>query len=137
MRRRPAILAVLLALLSPAALEAQASRRPTTPPPPTTTARVERQIVCRGAPIPVGWVLVDDTREASMCGGDNPAALNAYNIWALERYDNRPVGTVIVICASMPTPPGWVVVDVYRAKDACGHPEEAFEVNVKKIQRTR
>lgn len=136
MRRRPALIVALLALLSPAALEAQTARRPT-PAAPAAPPRVERQIVCRGAPIPVGWVLVDDTREATMCGGDNPAALNAYNVWALERYDTRPVGTVIVMCASMPTPPGWTVVDVYRAKDACGHPDEAFDVNVKKIQRTR
>lgn len=87
--------------------------------------------------MPVGWVLVDDLRESSMCGGENPATLNAYNVWAIERYDNRPVGTMLLMCASMPTPPGWIVVDVYREKNACGHPDEAFAVNVKRIQRAR
>lgn len=95
----------------------------------------ERKLVCRGAVIPKGWILVDDTRDASMCQGANPAMVNSWNVWAIERYDNRPVGTVVAVCASAPTPLNWEMVDVYRDKDVCGHPNDPFEANVKLIKR--
>jgi uncharacterized protein YbdZ (MbtH family) len=99
--------------------------------------RPERSVVCRGAVVPAGWVLVDDLRDRNSCDGQNPAAVNAYNVWAIEKFQDRPVGTEIEVCAASPTPAGWVIVDVYRDKDACGHPSELFIANVKKIRRTR
>lgn len=100
-------------------------------------ARGERNTVCRGAAIPAGWILVDDMREPTMCGGENLSIRNSYNVWAIERYDNRPVGTVIEVCASVLTPDGWTLVDVFRDKEACGHPADAFAANVKRIRRMR
>ncbi|MGH7662914.1 MAG: hypothetical protein ACRENI_01255 [Gemmatimonadaceae bacterium] len=97
--------------------------------------RPQRTIVCRGAAIPAGWILVDDTRDSSMCGGENPSVVRLYNVWAIERYDLQPVGAVIEVCAAAPTPAGWELVDVYRDKSRCGHPPENFIVNVKRIRR--
>ena len=99
--------------------------------------RRERQIICRGAAIPSGWVLVDDLRDHTMCDGSNPAVVNAYNVWAIERYDSRPIGTVIQMCAAAETPDGWTVVDLYRDRELCGHPDDLWAVNVKKIRRVR
>lgn len=98
-------------------------------------ARGERRIVCRGAAIPAGWILVDDLRDRSMCSGENPAILRMYNVWAIERIDNRAVGTVIQVCAAAPTPAGWELVDVFRDPSSCGHPTEPFTANVKRIRR--
>ena len=103
----------------------------------TPSTRGPRTTVCRGSAIPAGWILVDDMREATMCGGSNAANLNAYNVWAIERYDNRPVGTVIEVCASVLTPDSWQLVDVFRDKEVCGHPADAFVANVKRIRRVR
>jgi hypothetical protein len=103
----------------------------------TPSARGARTTLCRGAPIPAGWILVDDMREPTMCGGTNVSALNSYNVWAIERYDNRPVGTVIEVCASVLTPEGWQLVDVFRDKEVCGHPGDVFVANVKRIRRIR
>lgn len=97
--------------------------------------RGERRIVCRGATIPAGWILVDDLRDRSMCSGENPTILRMYNVWAIERIDNRPVGTVIQVCAATPTPTGWELVDVFRDPASCGHPTEPFAANVKRIRR--
>jgi hypothetical protein len=97
--------------------------------------RGQRNIICRGGNIPAGWILVDDLRDPNSCGGSNPTVLNSYNVWAIEKYSDRPVGTVIEVCASAPTPPGWVLVDVYRNRDSCGHPAEPFTANVKRIRR--
>jgi uncharacterized protein YbdZ (MbtH family) len=99
--------------------------------------RPERSVVCRGAAIPAGWILVDDLRDRNSCDGQNPAALNAYNVWAIERLDTQPVGSEVRVCAAAPTPAGWVVVDVFRDRDACGHPPELFIANVKTIRRAR
>ncbi|HVE78956.1 MAG TPA: hypothetical protein VNA89_08850 [Gemmatimonadaceae bacterium] len=99
--------------------------------------RNERQLVCRGAIVPEGWILVDDTRDTSMCGGDNPSTVNRYNIWAIQRYNLLPVGTILNVCAVAQTPPGWVLIDIYRDRDACGHPDDPFAPNVKRIRRAR
>jgi hypothetical protein len=118
-----------------AARESTTTRRPS--PAPAVSLRRERQIICRGAAIPTGWVLVDDLRDSSMCEGSNPAIVNAYNVWAIERYDNRPIGTMIEICAAAATPEGWVVVDLFRDRELCGHPDDLWAVNVKKVRRIK
>ncbi len=139
-------LAAVLALGSASSLAAQ------TPPTSTNRQRIiaagarlpgaanayaNRQLICRGGAIPEGWVLVDDVRDPSQCEGSNPSALRLYNVWVIERYDDRMVGTVIDICAATPIPDGWALVDVYRAKELCGHPDAALTVNVKRIRRIR
>lgn len=96
-----------------------------------------RQYICRGAAVPAGFIVTDDIRDRQMCGGDNPTTLNAYNVWVIERYDRMPVNGTMDVCAAMPTPPGWVLVDVFRRKDRCGHPEGVFDVNVKRIRRAQ
>ena len=105
--------------------------------PGAANAYANRQLICRGGSIPQGWVLVDDVRDPSQCEGSNPSSLRLYNVWVIERFDDRMVGTVIDVCAATPTPEGWVLVDVYRAKELCGHPEGALVVNVKRIRRVR
>ena len=105
--------------------------------PGAANAYANRQLICRGGTIPAGWVLVDDVRDPSQCEGSNPSALRLYNVWVIERYDDRMVGTVIDVCAAVPIPDGWVLVDLYRAKELCGHPDAAHTVNVKRIRRVR
>lgn len=97
--------------------------------------RRERTIVCRGAAIPAGWILVNDMRDPNSCGGDVPATLNAYNVWSIEKFEGRAIGAVIDVCAAAPTPPGWVIVDIYRDREMCGHPDGLFVANVKRIRR--
>ena len=152
MRCRLLTTALTLALASPwtaADLRAQTpSRPPDSPAPggavirPAVPRRIEnrkgeRNIVCRGAPLPAGWIVVDDMRDKTMCGGENPSVLNSYNVWAIERIDNRPTGATVDMCASTPTPEGWVLVDLFRVKEMCGHPSQQFTVNVKRIRRAR
>ena len=135
-RKAMTALAALVALagIAPAAgAQQQPAARGSAPAGP----RPERQIICRGAAIPQGWLLVDNLKERTMCGGENTAVFNAYNVWAIERYDNRPAGSEMTVCASTPTPPGWTVVDVFRKNDVCGHPTDPFAVNVKRIRRGR
>ncbi len=105
--------------------------------PGAANAYANRQLICRGGSIPEGWVLVDDVRDPAQCEGSNPSALRLYNVWVIERYDDRMVGTIIDICAATPIPDGWALVDVYRAKELCGHPDAALTVNVKRIRRIR
>lgn len=105
--------------------------------PGAANAYANRQLICQGGAIPQGWVLVDDVRDPGQCEGANPTVLRGYNVWVIERFDDRMVGTVIDICAATPTPEGWALVDVYRAKELCGHPDAPLTVNVKRIRRIR
>ena len=146
--RYHAIIAALSLALAPSAARTQTPPAPGAPGAADRSARgrqtdeqsgisAERQVICRGAAVPAGWVLVNDIRDRTTCGGSNPAVLNAYNVWVIERYVERPVDSVIDVCAGVPTPAGWVLVDVYRSRDMCGHPTGPFDVNVKRIRRTR
>ena len=101
----------------------------------TKKANRQRQIICRGAVIPAGWILVDDLRDTSMCGGGNPQYVNSYNVWAIEKFDGAAPGTQLTVCAAAPTPAGWSLVDIYRDKSVCGHPDDVFATNVKVIRR--
>ena len=139
MRMYLSIGAAVALLLTAATASAQA-----TPPsrPPAQPIRAEaptgddsRQYVCRGSTPPAGYIVTDDIRDRQMCGGTNPTTLNSYNVWVVERYERLPLNATMDVCAASPTPRGWVLVDVYRRKDRCGHPDGMFEANVKRIRR--
>lgn len=142
--RRPLTFVLIglgLSLAAPPAA-AQGAARPASGQPGTTVSkdrqsgpRRERTIICRGAPIPTGWILVNDMRDPSSCGGENPATLNAYNVWSIERTEGRLSGTIIDACAGAQTPTGWTLVDVFRDRELCGHPEGPFVANVKRIRK--
>jgi hypothetical protein len=139
MARRRLVVAVLAAALLPlaaAVASAQdASQKTTAATKPGAVVKGKRMIICRGAPIPPGWVLVDDLRDSKSCGGENPAVIKLYNVWSVENIADRPSGSTMNVCAANPTPAGWTVVDVYRDMEFCGHPEESFGLNVKKIRK--
>lgn len=139
MPRRRLLVAVLAAALLPLAATVasaqDAPQRTTAATKPGVTIKGKRMIICRGAPIPAGWALVDDLRDQNSCGGENPAVVKLYNVWSVENIADRPSGSTANICAANPTPPGWTIVDVYRDKALCGHPEESFGLNVKKIRK--
>ena len=125
-------------------LAASAAMAQTTTPTTSGPIRAEppsgddsRQYICRGAAVPDGFIVTDDIRDRQMCGGSNAATLNAFNVWVIERYDRKPVNSTMDVCAAMPTPPGWVLVDVFRRKDRCGHPDGMFDANVKRIRRAQ
>ena len=96
----------------------------------------KRQIICRGAKIPAGWVLVDDLRDQAQCDGSNPASIKLYNVWSIEKVEGRASGTTLEICSSAQTPAGWSLVDMFRDNNRCGHPDELFAANVKRIRKS-
>jgi hypothetical protein len=129
-----------LALLLTAATASAQAPPPSRPPAQPIRAEAptgddSRQYICRGATPPAGYIVTDDIRDRQMCGGTNPTTLNSYNVWVVERYDRLPLNATMDVCAASPTPRGWVLVDVYRRKDRCGHPDGMFEANVKRIRR--
>lgn len=133
-------LAVVPALALPRVVAAQAGAKPTVIAakdysPASAVSKGERKLICRGATVEAGWILVADAKDPKSCGGENPAVLNTYNVWAVERIEGRPAGTVIDVCAGVPMPKGWALVDVYRDKTTCGHPDDPWATNVKRIRK--
>ena len=129
------VLAALVAGAGPATVDAQQPTKTVARGKSGSGPTGKRQIVCRGAAIPKGWILVDDLRDSGQCDGHNRAAVRQYNVWAVEQYEGRSSGTVITVCAATPTPEGWSLVDVYRSRELCGHPDELFGLNVKRIRK--
>ncbi len=127
--RRSFILAVFMitALTLASEAGAQQARKP---------AR-QRQIICRNAVIPAGWILVDDLRDRTMCGGESAEVVNSYNVWAIEKFDGAAPGATLTVCANTPIPAGWTLVDVYRDKAVCGHPDDLWATNVKVIRKSK
>ncbi len=87
--------------------------------------------ICRGSPVPPGWIKVNDDWSPTSCG--NPSYIT-YNVWLIEQYDNKPVGSTMRVCASAQTPAGWVDVDYDWSPTSCGRPSYITD-NVKYIRR--
>lgn len=73
---------------------------------------VGRQILCPGDPIPAGFIKVDVRRDASAC----PTG----EVWVVETFRNKIVGSGMVVCADQPTPPGWEVMGIASSSGQCG-----------------
>jgi hypothetical protein len=133
-----ALMALLLTAATASAQATPPTRQPAQPiRADAPTGDDSRQFICRGATPPAGYIVTDDIRDRQMCGGTNMTTLNSYNVWVVERYDRMPVNTTMDVCSASPTPTGWVLVDIYRRKDRCGHPDAMFEANVKRIRRVQ
>ena len=88
-----------------------------------------RQTVCAGQGVP-GWILVDDSWNPTACG--NPTSIS-YNVWTLERFDDKPVGAQMRACFG-PVPPGWRIEKAAWDPTACGYPTSISD-NVMTIKR--
>jgi hypothetical protein len=86
----------------------------------SSAAMAQRETICAGTPVPAGWVKVNDFNSFLTCG--NPIAPNIYNVWVIERYDNRFRGDRMVICSTGQPPAGWGVINTFWDPLSCGHP---------------
>lgn len=90
---------------------------------------LETQWICAGT-LPTGWLKIGGQWNPTQCG--NPTHIYE-NVWLIERYDNKPVGSVMTVCAQ-PIPSGWVKIGGSWNPTACGSPTHITE-NVIKIKR--
>ena len=90
--------------------------------------------VCSGAPVPSGYIKVDDKWEGTSCG--SPSSITTYNVWVLYYYADHPVGWEMEVCSDAPTPRGWVDAGRSWNGTKCGHPTRDVD-NVKTIRRER
>ena len=87
------------------------------------------QTVCANE-VPHGWIRTNDQWNPTMCG--KPTTIT-YNVWAIEQYRGRPVGSVMRVCSGV-IPRGWVMTDAMWNPGMCGHPS-AMTKNVMTIKR--
>lgn len=88
---------------------------------------------CPNAPLPTGWIKIDDEWSSTDCGSPPNYTLNR---WIIQRYDNLSTGTIIHVCAGSPVPIGWkVVVPPYFSSTGCGKPITPSIQNMMGIQR--
>jgi hypothetical protein len=85
-----------------------------------------RQALCPGAPIPQGWIKVDQRWDPEACpGGD---------FWVIETFTNKAPGSAMVVCADQPTPGGWETLGIATSTGQCGGTGAGGD-NVKSIRR--
>jgi len=79
---------------------------------------VTQKNICRGDPVPAGWVIANKTWNRNTCGSPHTAQVN---VWTIEKYDNLPVGTSLVVCASSRAyPDGWLPTSFKWNPAVCG-----------------
>ena len=69
------------------------------------TTGSSRQIICRGAPYPRGWVAVDYVDGGSTCGPT--ANSGTYSGVVIQRLAVYPGGTLLIVCAGQSIPRDW------------------------------
>jgi hypothetical protein len=85
----------------------------------SSAAMAQTERICAGTTIPAGWVRVNDFNDFFTCG--RPISPFIYNVWVIERIDNKFRGDVIVACNGTP-PTGWAVKNRFWDPLSCGHP---------------
>ncbi|HEX6865406.1 MAG TPA: hypothetical protein VF414_21440, partial [Thermoanaerobaculia bacterium] len=73
-----------------------------------------------------GWIQTDDM-SSTKC----PAPTVPYNVWIIKRYNNKPVGSTLVVCSDAVTPSGWSVISTGWSATLCKHTSG----NIKTIKR--
>ncbi len=82
------------------------SERPARPQPSTgAVGGAESEVVCRASSGRQGWVIVDYV-TLSGCGTSD--ANHAPTGAVIARIDNRPIGSVIAVCADQQVPSQWM-----------------------------
>ena len=99
------------------------------------TSNIGRRYVCRAAPTTRGWIATDYVmaeRECPRTSGDQ-----GYNGAVMEYYENRPLGTVMAVCADEVTPNGWIREHTVPEQVCTGARVDDGEPTAKLIRRVR
>jgi hypothetical protein len=91
--------------------------------PETTTA-------CCSQP-PDGYYKTDDSLSPTSCGSPREPT---GNVCTYQRYDNKPIGTMLLICSGQPLAPGWLQIATSWDPNSCGRPDESTQ-NVQTVRR--
>jgi hypothetical protein len=88
---------------------------------------------CAGTTRP-GWARIDDQADpASPCKTNDPK--NPYNVWLIEKLDDRPRGSTVEICRVPVVPMRWYMAQSKWDGTRCGHPKERGPDNIMVIRR--
>ncbi len=137
MRTSTAATAFLLGTLTGVAVACAPVKAAPSPGPTGDT-----QDLCRGAPVPAGWLTVDsrwDTERCPQSAGRSVAVTMSSdpgdNVLTIWRFDDKPVGTEKQVCEGSPTPPGGVATRHRWDPDHCRLGAGVHAANVKTIRR--
>jgi hypothetical protein len=113
----------------------QTSAPPSSTTPPTTQPQPTIINVCSGSTIPYGYILVNFYEDFVRCGS-SPTVFAPPNMWVLAKYIDMPIGSILNVCSTAPTPVGWVVTSIQSSLSSCYDPLSTNRSNnVKTIRR--
>lgn len=93
-----------------------------------------RAQICRGEPIPSGWVIDNGTRDARC--PSSPLDRRPSMYWIVDISDG-PVGNEINVCVYSDIPADWVVIERMRVPNRCfgAYPPSGGRPTMKKIRK--
>lgn len=99
------------------------------------TPLADMRQACRASAVPAGWIAVDYIELQGRC--PKRVSDGGYNGVLLQYYENRMVGTVLVVCADQPTPNGWIRSGEPENEVCTGARVDPGESTTKYIKRVR
>jgi len=98
-------------------------------------AALVRQI-CRNQPVPSGWLIINyaagDERCPAPADRDNP-----FTVAIIERYEDKPIDTVMIVCADQKIPVDWMRVNQVTGHECVGARVRDEAPSVYVIRRVR
>jgi hypothetical protein len=86
---------------------------------------------CCSAGTPSGHYKINDAWSRTTCG--SPSSLT-YNVCTYQRYDDKPIGTIMAICNGQPLAAGWLELNTTWNPTACGNPPSSTQ-NMQTVRR--
>jgi hypothetical protein len=92
--------------------------------------------VCRNQGVPAGWLIISyavgDDRCPAPADPDNP-----FTVAIIERYEDKPIDSVMTVCADQKLPVDWVRMNQVSAHECPGARVPANAPSVTVIRRVR
>ena len=76
--------------------------------------------ICKGTPIPSGYLIVNDSWDPTTCG--KPSTNTTYNVQTIMKVSDYPLGAALRVCAGQTIPGNWKIVSTLWDGTSCGYP---------------
>jgi hypothetical protein len=81
---------------------------------------VDTKTACCSEGTPTGYYKINSSLDMTKCGGT--PGTTTHNLCTYQRYDNKPIGTVMTICSDNILAAGWQQTGTSWDPTKCGNP---------------
>jgi hypothetical protein len=104
---------------------------------PISKALAVQQSICWNSGIPSGWIQVDFYTSYSTCGNGGFGNPIQNNVWVIDSYYDKAIGSSMSVCGLQATPSGWETLRFETTGSQCYYGSSVPSNNIKIIRRVR